>query len=97
MRDHRRHRFRRNTRRTDDESVAPDATVLTDVPRGRVALVTGYRGGEGLRRKAMELGLVPGAGVEVLLRSGALVVRVGDTRMMIGRGVARHVQVVIRE
>lgn len=97
MRGHRRHRFRRNTRRTDHESVAPDPTVLTDIPRGRVALVTGYRGGEGLRRKAMELGLVPGAEVEVLLRSGALVVRVGDTRMMIGHGVARHVQVVIRE
>jgi Fe2+ transport system protein FeoA len=68
---------------------------LNDVPGGGTATIVGYTGGEHLRRKAMDLGLVPGATVDVLLggRGRPLVVRVGDARVMIGQGTARQVRI----
>jgi ferrous iron transport protein A len=69
------------------------------VPDGSEAIVTGYYGGDGVRRKAMDLGLVPGASVQVLVRGAGrlLVVLVGETRIMIGHGVAQHVRVLVKE
>jgi Fe2+ transport system protein FeoA len=69
--------------------------TLDDVPGGGRATILGYAGGEQQRRKAMDLGLVPGATVDVLLggRGRPLVVRVGEARVMIGQGMARQVRV----
>lgn len=106
MGDRGRHWFRGNRRRRGSpggcdgpKSHGIDDTTLSGVPDGSVAIVTGYYGGEGVRRKAMDLGLVPGAQVVVLMRGAGrlLVVRVGETRIMIGHGVAGHVRVLVKE
>lgn len=76
-----------------------DGSTLASISSGASAIVVGYLGGEGMRRKAMDLGLVPGATVEVLVRGAGqlLVVRVGETRIMVGHGVARHIRVLDKE
>lgn len=83
-------RLRRGHAETD-----ANGPTLNDVPGGGTATIVGYTGGEHLRRKAMDLGLVPGATVDVLLggRGRPLVVRVGDARVMIGQGTARQVRI----
>lgn len=88
-------RHRRSGPRWKDADSGPNGYTLSEVPAGERAAVVGYTGGEHLRRKAMDLGLVPGATVDVLLGGGGrpLVVRVGEARVMIGQGMARQVRV----
>jgi Fe2+ transport system protein FeoA len=88
-------RHQRGRPRWQDAESGPDGFTLGDVPGGSTATVLGYTGGEQLRRKAMDLGLVPGATVAVLFGGSGqpLVVRVGEARVMIGQGVARQVRV----
>jgi Fe2+ transport system protein FeoA len=44
--------------------------------------------------RLQELGLVPGASVEVLSRDGGLTVKIGEQRLALGEGLARAVDVV---
>jgi len=52
-------------------------------------------GGHGLQRRLSAMGLMPGMELEVVSndRGGPLVVKVLDSRFMIGRGMAHHIHV----
>jgi ferrous iron transport protein A len=60
---------------------------------GEIAYV---RGGGGITRRLTELGLAPGMRVRMVSDAGSVgpvIVRVGDARIGIGRGMARRVLV----
>lgn len=50
-------------------------------------------GGRGFVRRLSDMGLAPGQIVEVLSNGPPVVVRIRDTRIAIGRGIARKVVV----
>ncbi len=63
---------------------------------GDVATVVDVRGGRGLKRRMADMGLGPGAHIEVVsdsASSGPVIVKVLDTRIAIGRGMSRHIVV----
>ena len=52
------------------------------------------RGGRGMRRHLTDMGFVPGATVTVTAgHGGALIVRLLDSRIVLGRGMAQRVMV----
>jgi len=71
------------------------AVPLAYLPRGSKARVVDIVGpGRGLRERLMQMGLVPGAVVEVLENSrGPVLVLVEGVRIAIGRGMALRVLV----
>lgn len=48
-------------------------------------------GGRGFVRRLADMGLAPGQVVEVLSKGPPVVVRVKDTKIVVGRGIARKV------
>ena len=66
-----------------------------DLRPGERGVVIHVRGGDGVRRRAYEVGLVPGKEVEAMLGSGggARVVRVGESRLVVSGDVAGSVLV----
>jgi len=71
------------------------AVPLAHLPRGSKARVIDIAGpGHGLRERLMQMGLVPGAVVEVLENSrGPVLVLVDGVRIAIGRGIALRILV----
>jgi Fe2+ transport system protein FeoA len=68
--------------------------TLAELPPGFSAAVLGVNhGDQPLCVRLQELGLVPGASVEVLSRQGGTVVRVGEQRLCLGEDLARAVAV----
>lgn len=68
---------------------------LAELEPGFQAAVLDVRGGDQpMCLRLQELGLVPGASVEVLSRSGGMLVRVGEQRLCLGEDLARSVEVV---
>jgi ferrous iron transport protein A len=66
---------------------------------GEVAEIAKIRGGRGLSRRLTELGLAPGLAVKMVNDAGSagpVIVKVGDGKIGIGRGMARHVLVRLR-
>ena len=69
-------------------------TPLTDVQPGTYVRVSEIDGGQELRARLCALGLTPGTPVEVVcVGSGPVIVKVMDSRLMIGRGMAEKVLV----
>lgn len=67
---------------------------LTALPPGAKARIVAVIGGRGAARRAMEMGLVPGAIVEVVNNHpGPLIVRVSGTMIALGRGLAHKILV----
>ncbi len=67
---------------------------LSLAPAGSRVRVVDVRGGRGLVRRLAEMGIYPGAVVEVLSNwSGPVVVSVGGVRLGLGPGVAHKVLV----
>ena len=63
---------------------------------GETGEILDIRGGRGPVRRLTELGLAPGVTVRIVSdagSSGPLIVKVGDARIGIGRGMARRVLV----
>lgn len=63
---------------------------------GDTAIVMDVRGGRGLKRRMADMGLGPGAHIEIVsdsASSGPVIVKVLDTRIAIGRGMSRHIMV----
>jgi len=83
------HRFRRK------EVEASAAGTLAGVPEGADAVVRGVAAGSGLVQRLQALGLTPGTPVRVLSNSGArpLIVEVRGSRLALGLGMARRIQV----
>jgi ferrous iron transport protein A len=69
--------------------------TLDQLPAGQRAKVASVPGGVGLRRRLAGMGLTPGAEVESVISRGGgpIVVAVRQTRLALGRGVARHIGV----
>lgn len=69
---------------------------LTDLARGEAGLVRALTGGAAFLSRMASLGFTPGAPVRMVqnYRRGALIVSIRGTRVALGRGEARKVQVV---
>ncbi|NQU38796.1 MAG: ferrous iron transport protein A [Lentisphaerae bacterium] len=70
---------------------------LNDLPVGRKACVLALRGGGEFQHRVLSMGLSIGCDVEVLhgdggdSDGGAVIVRAGHTRLMLGHGMAEKV------
>ena len=77
------------------------STSLDTLRAGSKAHVLALRGGQEFKHRISSMGLNIGTNVEVIQSnrdkegSGAVVVRAGDTRLMIGHGMAHKVMVRI--
>lgn len=72
------------------------ALPLAMLGDGDRAIVVDVRGGHGMRRRAADMGLIPGAQIEVCsdaASAGPVIVRVLDARIAIGRGMAPRIMV----
>ncbi|MAT98419.1 MAG: ferrous iron transport protein A [Anaerolineaceae bacterium] len=73
------------------------AMPLSMVNRGEVVVVKQVKGCRTVRQRLMDLGLNPGAQVQVLKNeiSGPLIIAVkGDGRLALGRGMTHHILVM---
>jgi Fur family ferric uptake transcriptional regulator len=70
---------------------------LTDCQTGEKLRVVRIDGGGEVTRHLQEMGLVPGAPVEVLARQGSLMLAVGDSRLGLEPETARHVLVAVAD
>jgi len=69
--------------------------VLSMVDQGKEVTLARINGGRGMRSKLYSMGLVPGAAFTVLSRNGTgpVMLRVKDSRLAIGRGMAQKIVV----
>ena len=60
---------------------------------GQQVRLVEIRGGTGMRHRLAEMGLTPGAEFTVVRpgRDGPCIVRLKDTRMVLGRGMVHHI------
>ena len=67
--------------------------VLSMVDQGDEVTLAHINGGRGMRSKLYSMGLAPGAAFTVLSRNGAgpVMLRVKDSRLAIGRGMAKKI------
>lgn len=68
---------------------------LTMVEKGREVVLHEIRGGMGIRRRLTDMGLHTGSHLRIVSNSGGgpFVISIGDTRLMIGRGMAHKIMV----
>jgi len=69
---------------------------LAMMAEGESGEIVDVRGGRGIVRRLIDMGLAPGTRVEVVSGAGgpgAMIVRVGGTKIGLGRGMARRVMV----
>jgi Fe2+ transport system protein FeoA len=78
-----------------DRNTRTQTFPLSMAETGRSVRIQHIFGGHGLQRRLSAMGLAPGMEMEVLRndRGGPLVIKVLDSRFMIGRGMANHIQV----
>jgi ferrous iron transport protein A len=61
---------------------------------GKSAEINSVQGGESLTKKIMEMGMNTGAIIKIIKNdSGPLIIKVGETRLVLGRGMAQKVMV----
>lgn len=71
---------------------------LCEAPIGKPVQLTGVNGGTKFNRRLVELGLTPGVHLKVLQDSGGpLIIAVRDSRIALGRGMAKKLSVSIIE
>lgn len=73
-----------------------NSLTLAEMKSGRKAIVTCFTSGPGMSRKLENLGLLPGKTVEKISNNpfrGPVVVRVDQTELAIGYGMARKITV----
>ncbi len=63
---------------------------LTDMGTGSLAIVDRFEGGGAFKEKLISMGILPGKEVEILSsrKNGPVVIRVNDTRLALGHGMA---------
>jgi len=73
-----------------------DGLRLSDSLSGSVVRVEKFSGGEKLRDKLLSMGLLPGKEIEVLSarKNGPVIVKINDTRIVIGHGMASKIVIV---
>ncbi len=69
--------------------------ILSEVGPGKEVILSGINGGRGLKSKLYSMGLVPGTRLTVLNANGGgpIMIRVRDSRLAIGRGMADKILV----
>ncbi len=72
-----------------------DLLPLTDSEKGSRVSAVGLTGGGCLARRLTDMGLYRGATIEVLSggRHGPVIIRLGSSRLALGRGMARKILV----
>lgn len=67
--------------------------VLSMVDQGKEVTLAHINGGRGMRSRLFSMGFVPGTAFTVLSRNGGgpVLVRVKDSRLAIGRGMAQKI------
>ncbi len=73
---------------------------LKDMQTGQSGQVVKITKGHAAERRLFEIGLVPGANVEVISRhpfKGPLLLQVGNARLAVGQGIAEAVEVKLNE
>jgi len=71
---------------------------LCEAPIGKPVKLNGINGGSKFNRRLVELGLTPGVRLKVLQDSGGpLIIAVRDSRIALGRGMAKKISVSIIE
>jgi len=70
---------------------------LPFVPFGKEVEVVHINGGEGMRRRLLDMAIYPGTKVKLLssFGRGRIVVQVGEARFALGRGIAYRI--IVRE
>jgi ferrous iron transport protein A len=65
------------------------------VGEGHEVVLREILGGMGIRRRLTNMGLHPGSKIKILSnsRGGPFVIGVGETRLMLGRGMAQKIMV----
>jgi len=59
---------------------------------GKLAEINSVQGSENMCKKIMEMGMSKGAIIKIMKNdSGPLIVKVGETRLVLGRGMAQKV------
>ncbi len=67
---------------------------LNSIDMGKYAEINNIIGGEVMCKKLMEMGVNKGIVIEILRNdAGPLIVKVGETRLVLGRGMAQKVMV----
>ncbi|MFH1655072.1 MAG: FeoA family protein [Candidatus Omnitrophota bacterium] len=69
--------------------------LLTTVAEGKGVTLVSIEGGQGLRRRLNDMGLNEGMKFKVMHthRPGPCIIRVGDTRLVLGYGMAHKILV----
>ncbi len=70
--------------------------LTLDMATGKVR-VKEILGGKGFVRRLADMGLAPGQVVEVMSRGPPVIVKIRDTKIAIGRGIAKKVVVEYAE
>lgn len=77
---------------------AKPSISLCDAPIGKPVELTTIHGGTKFQRRLVELGLTPGVQLRVMQDSGGpLIIAVRDSRLALGRGMAKKLSVSIIE
>ena len=67
---------------------------LNFVGIGKLAEINSVQGSESICKKIMEMGMSTGAIIKIMKNdSGPIIVKVGETRLVLGRGMAQKVMV----
>jgi len=77
----------------DEPDVLLEGLALTEAPAGQLLKVLQILGGCQRLRRLLEMGIYPGAKLEIVRTCdrGPVIVKVGETRLAVGRNVARSV------
>jgi ferrous iron transport protein A len=73
---------------------------LTTLPAGKEATIVEFVGGHGMARRLSAMGLIPGKKVtriSTMLMRGPVHVKVGQSEIALGQGMARHVLVSVED
>ena len=65
---------------------------LNAIAMGKSAEINNLQGGESFCKRLMEMGMNTGAIIQMVKNdTGALIVKIGETRLVLGRGMAQKV------
>ena len=72
---------------------------LSGLQTGDTAVIVGFEAGRGLRRRLLAMGLVPGESIRIIRAesSDPIIIAVKDSRVMLGRGMARKIMVYMED
>jgi DtxR family Mn-dependent transcriptional regulator len=81
----------------EDEVIVPEEIALSNLVRGESGIIKSFAGGRGMMGRCLSMGFTPGSSVKMVenFGSGPVLVRLHDTDVALGRGLA-HKMIVTR-